>query len=81
MSTRAREVHAIVTGDGMLWYIDRSDRVLDYGCGEAAYAERLVREIEALTLCEAAPNLREAVMRRVKHERYITMLSPEETAA
>lgn len=81
VNARHREVHAIVTGDGMLRYVERSDRVLDYGCGEAAYAERLVREIEALTLCEAAPNLREAVMRRVKHERYITMLSPEETAA
>lgn len=81
VSPRHREVHAIITGDGMLRYVKGGDRVLDYGCGEAAYAERLVREAESLTLCEAAPNLRDAVMRRVKNERYITMLSPEETAA
>lgn len=81
VNSRHREVHAIITGDGMLRYVKPSDRVLDYGCGEAAYAERLVREAESLTLCEAAPNLRDAVMRRVKNERYIMMLSPEETAA
>ena len=78
---RHREVHARITGDGMLAHITRSDRVLDYGCGEAAYAERLVREAKTLTLCEAAPNLREALKRRVAQERDITVMSPEEVAA
>ena len=81
VNARHREVHARITGDGMLAHVKRSDRVLDYGCGEAAYAERLVREAETLTLCEAAPNLREALKRRVAHERYITVMSPEEVAA
>lgn len=81
VNARHRAVHALITGEGMLAYVRHGDRVLDYGCGEAAYAERLVREAESLTLCEAAPNLREAVMRRVRHERYITMMSPEEIAA
>jgi SAM-dependent methyltransferase len=80
VNPRHKEVHAVITGDGMMKHIRRSDRVLDYGCGEAAYAERLVREAESLTLCEAAPNLRDAVMRRVKHERYILMLAPERVA-
>ena len=45
MSMRGtRQVHAIITGDGMLDHVRRGDRVLDYGCGEAAYAERLVRK-------------------------------------
>lgn len=81
VSPRHKAVHALITGEGMRKHIKRSDRVLDYGCGEAAYAERLVREAESLTLCEAAPNLRDAVMRRVKHERYILMLAPEQVAA
>lgn len=81
VNARHREVHARITGDGMLAHIKRSDRVLDYGCGEAAYAERLVREAETLTLCEAAPNLSEALKRRVAHERYITVLTPDEVAA
>lgn len=81
VNARHREVHARITGDGMISHITRSDRVLDYGCGEAAYAERLVREAETLTLCEAAPNLSEALKRRVKHERYIQVLSPDEVTA
>jgi ubiquinone/menaquinone biosynthesis C-methylase UbiE len=81
VNPRHRQVHAALTGDGMLRHIKHGDRVLDYGCGEAAYAERLAREAESLTLCEAAPNLREAVMRRVRHERFILMLAPEQVSA
>ena len=81
VNPRHRQVHAARTGDGMLLHIKHGDRVLDYGCGEAAYAERLAREAESLTLCEAAPNLREAVMRRVRHERFILMLAPEQVSA
>jgi SAM-dependent methyltransferase len=80
VNARHKAVHAQITGEGMLKHVSGSDRVLDYGCGEAAYAERLVRATVSLTLCEAAPNLREAVTRRVKHERYILMLSPEQVA-
>ncbi|HWV51443.1 class I SAM-dependent methyltransferase [Pseudorhodoplanes sp.] len=81
VNARHKEVHAIVTGDGMAQYIAHTDRVLDYGCGEAAYAERLVRKAESLTLCEAAPKLRERLKARVQHERYIAVLSPEDVAA
>ena len=81
VNARHRDVHARVTGDGMLQHISRSDRVLDYGCGEAAYAERLIRQAESLALCEAAPNLRETLKRRVAHERFIAVLSPDEVKA
>jgi SAM-dependent methyltransferase len=81
VNARHKDVHAIITGDGMAEYIAATDRVLDYGCGEAAYAERLIRKAESLTLCEAAPNLRERLKARLAHERYISVLSPEEVAA
>ncbi len=81
VNARHREVHARITGDGMMAHIKRSDRVLDYGCGEAAYAERLIRQAETLTLCEAAPNLRDTLKRRVAHERYIAVMAPEDVAA
>jgi SAM-dependent methyltransferase len=81
VNARHKEVHAIITGDGMAEHIAKTDRALDYGCGEAAYAERLVHKAESLTLCEAAPNLRERIKARVAHERYITVLSPEDVAA
>lgn len=81
VNARHKEVHAIITGDGMAEHIAKTDRVLDYGCGEAAYAERLVRRAKTLTLCEAAPNLRERLRARVATERSITVLSPEDAAA
>jgi SAM-dependent methyltransferase len=81
VNARHKEVHAVITGDGMAQYIAKTDRVLDYGCGEAAYAERLVRKTGTLTLCEAAPNLRERLKTRVAQERTITVLSPEDVAA
>ncbi len=81
VNARHREVHARITGDCMKAHIKHSDRVLDYGCGEASYAEQLVRNAESLTLCEAAPNLREALKRRVARERFISVMSPEEVSA
>lgn len=81
VNARHKQVHAIITGDGIAEHVATSDRVLDYGCGEAAYAERLIRKAEQLTLCEAAPNLRERIKQRVAHERYIAVLSPDEVAA
>ena len=81
VNARHKQVHAIITGDGMLDHINDGDRVLDYGCGEAAYAERLLRKAGQLTLCEAAPTLRERLAQRVAHHRNIAVLSPEAVAA
>jgi SAM-dependent methyltransferase len=81
VNARHKAVHAIITGDGMAEYIAKTDRVLDYGCGEAAYAERLVQKAKSLTLCEAAPKLRERLKARVEPERTISVLSPEDVAA
>lgn len=81
VNARHKQVHAIITGDGMLDHINDGDRVLDYGCGEAAYAERLLRKAGQLTLCEAAPTLRERLAARVAHQRSIAVLSPEAVAA
>lgn len=81
VNARHKQVHAIITGDGMADYIAATDRVLDYGCGEAAYAERLVRGAKSLTLCEAAPSLRERLKARLAHQRDIAVLSPDDVAA
>lgn len=81
VNARHKQVHAIITGDGMLDHIGQGDRVLDYGCGEAAYAERLLRKAGQLTLCEAAPTLRERLAQRVADQRKIAVLSPEAVAA
>ncbi len=81
VNARHKQVHAIITGDGMLDHIGQGDRVLDYGCGEAAYAERLLGKAKHLTLCEAAPSLRDRIKARVTGQRSIAVLTPDEVAA
>ncbi len=81
VNARHKAVHAIITGDGILDHDGQGDRVLDYGCGEVAYAERLLRKAGQLTLCEAAPNLRERLKARVAQQPAIAVLSPEQVAA
>ena len=81
VNARHREVHARITGGGMLAYVNAGDAVLDYGCGEAAYAERIAEKAGRLMLCEAAPKLREALSARVTSNPKISVLTPEEAAA
>ena len=81
VNARHKQVHAIITGDGMLDHVNDGDRVLDYGCGEAAYAERLLRKAGQLTLCEAAPTLLERLKDRAASQSRIAVLSPEQVAA
>jgi len=81
VNARHKEVHARITGEGMLAYVTAGDAVLDYGCGEAAYAERISEKTGKLMLCEAAPNLRERLGARVANNKKISVLSPEQAAA
>jgi SAM-dependent methyltransferase len=81
VNARHKQVHARITGDGMLAYVSAGDAVLDYGCGEAAYADRIAERARSLMLCEAAPNLRERLGQRVAQNQKICVLSPEQAAA
>jgi len=56
-------------------------RVLDYGCGEALYAEEVARSCAALTLCDAAPAIRAALAVRVAALPKIAVVSTEAVAA
>jgi SAM-dependent methyltransferase len=81
VNARHKQVHAQITGEGMLAYIKAGDHVLDYGCGEAAYAERIAERAGRLLLCEAAPNLRERLGLRVARNEKISVLTPEQASA
>jgi SAM-dependent methyltransferase len=81
VNARHKQVHARITGDGMLAYVNAGDAVLDYGCGEAAYAERIAEKAGSLMLCEAAPNLRERLGLRIANNKKISVLAPEQAAA
>jgi SAM-dependent methyltransferase len=81
VNARHKQVHAQLTGDGMLSHIAQGDRVLDYGCGEAAYAEKLAQRAGTLTLSDAAPKLRDALRARTQSVPSISVKSPEEVGA
>jgi SAM-dependent methyltransferase len=53
--------------------------VLDYGCGEALYAEDIAQLCRWLVLSDAAPAVRDKLALRVKHLPAITVESADET--
>ena len=55
--------------------------VLDYGCGEALYAEDVSRHCARLLCSDAAPAVRDKLAERVKAIPTIIVESPEATAA
>lgn len=81
VNARHKAVHARVTGDGMLAYVTAGEAVMDYGCGDAAYAERVAAHAGSLVLCEAAPKVRERLAARVAQETKIRVLAPQDAAA
>ncbi len=82
VNARHREVHARLVGDAILDYLpSRAASMLDYGCGEARYAERVSERTGRLVLCEAAPHLRATLAARFAGNPKISVLSPQQAAA
>ncbi len=81
VNARHRAVHARLVALGIGHYIGKPGMsVLDYGCGEAFYAERIADQSARLMLCEAAPHLRQSLKQRFADNEKITVLSPEDAA-
>lgn len=55
--------------------------VLDYGCGEAMSADFVAHRCSRLTLCDAAPTVRERLMEHFGANPKIAVLAPEEVEA
>ena len=53
--------------------------VLDYGCGEALYAEDVARLCRWLVLSDAAPAVRAKLAARIAHMPAITVEGPDDT--
>lgn len=82
VNARHRDVHVRLIGDGILSYVTSSGaNVLDYGSGEALYAERVADAVASLALCEAGRKLRAALAARIAGNAKISALSPEQVAA
>ena len=52
--------------------------VLDYGCGEALSADRVAARCGRLSLCDAAPLVRERLLARFAGDARIAVLAPED---
>ena len=69
----ADEIAALVPHPGAV--------VLDHGCGEALFADRIAEACGRLLLCDASPRRRDALRQRFAGMPTIAVLAPEEVAA
>ncbi len=82
VNRRHRDVHyRRIAGDIRSFVPDRDAVVLDYGCGEALYAEHVAEAAGQLILSEAAPQLRARLDARFAHNAKIVVRAPDEVAA
>lgn len=69
----ADEIAALVPHPGAV--------VLDHGCGQALFADRIAEACSRLLLCDASPRQRDALARRFAGSPRIAVLAPEDVAA
>jgi SAM-dependent methyltransferase len=77
-----RDVHFRTIAEDIARYVPSpAATILDYGCGEALYADRIAAKAQRLILVEAAPTVRAKLMTRFSPEGRIDVKAPEELAA
>jgi SAM-dependent methyltransferase len=82
VNDRHKALHASGLANDFRRHVKAPDaQVLDFGCGEALYAEEVARFCGRLFLSDAAPAVRAKVAERVKDRANIVVQSAEETAA
>lgn len=82
VSDRHKQLHyARIAADLARFVPGPGTRVLDYGCGEALAADALARACGSLTLCDAAPGVREKIRQRFEGNGGIRVASPEDIEA
>ena len=79
VSRRHRDVHYRRIAGDVRSLVPAADAVvLDYGCGEALFAEHVAEAAGRLILGEAAPQMRERLAARFAHNPKIEVRAPEE---
>lgn len=82
VNARHREVHyRRIAGDVRAHVQEPDEVVLDYGCGEALFAEHVAAAAGRLVLCEAAPHVRAALAARYESSGKIQVAAPEDLLA
>ena len=79
VSERHKLLHYQLVANDIIGLIPSSDAaVLDYGCGEALFADRIAAKCNRLYLSDGAPMVRERLHERFGANDRITILAPEE---
>ncbi|GEO15271.1 class I SAM-dependent methyltransferase [Microvirga aerophila] len=73
--------YRLVANDIIRFIPSRGAAVLDYGCGEALFADRVAAQSGHLFLCDAAPVVRERLHGRFAGNERITVLAPDGVSA
>lgn len=82
VNERHKQLHARNVALDFARHIPRPDAVvMDYGCGEALYAEEIVQKCGRLILCEAAPKICAELAGRLGQLKKIEILDPAGAAA
>lgn len=82
VSERHKLLHYRLVANDIIGLIPSADAaVLDYGCGEALFADRIAAKCGHLYLSDAAPLVRERLDERFRRNDRITVLAPEEIAS
>jgi SAM-dependent methyltransferase len=77
-----RDVHYTRLAEEIARYVPSpAAAVLDYGCGEALYADRIASACAQLTLADAAPSVRAHLIERFEKMPNIAVVSPDKIAA
>jgi SAM-dependent methyltransferase len=81
VNQRHREAHYRSISDGLIANLgDGRPVVLDYGCGEALFADRVAHRCSRLYLCDAAPSVRAELQRRFASVDNIVVVAPDDMA-
>lgn len=79
VNSRHKQAHYRGVADGLIANLgDGQPVVLDYGCGEAVFADDVARRCSQLYLCDAAPNVRTELQRRFAGVGNIVIVAPED---
>lgn len=79
---RHKLLHYRLVANDIIGLIPARDAVvLDYGCGEALFADRVAAQCARLYLSDAAPLVRERLQERFGSHERIAVLAPDEVSA
>jgi ubiquinone/menaquinone biosynthesis C-methylase UbiE len=82
VNAQHRRVHYRRVAGDIRAHIPEPDAVvLDYGCGEALFAEHVANGAGRLVLCEAAPHVRDMLAARYEQDPKIQVVAPEDLVA